>query len=275
MGSNTMTGIAFDGAAKFVSVGSNGSIYQGTVGATPGIIWAAAPPASVGFNGVAYSNATDGFVAVGAGGYCQGTDLTTPRCTSTSQTWNAVASNGTQTVMVGNSGNILHSDSAGGVWTAGNGAAGNLNGLAYVGANWIAVASSGAIYKSADGNTWTAATVSGSPVGALKGIAAYGTTAIAVGAGGTVVTSIDGGLTWTVQAAIAGAPGLNAVNVSYDQILLVANGGNVFTSPLLSVPVWTPVTSASTRTSNSLLAVFGSSSQYFAVGSAGTSIYAY
>lgn len=275
MGSNTMTGIAFDGTASFVSVGSNGSIYKGAVGATPGIIWSAAPAASVGFNGVAYSNATDGFVAVGAGGYCQGTDLATPRCTSTSQTWNAVASNGTQTVMVGNSGNILHSDSAGGAWTAGNGAAGNLNGVAYVGTNWIAVASSGAIYKSADGNTWTAATVSGSPVGALKGIAAYGTTAIAVGAGGTVVTSIDGGSTWTVQAAITGAPGLNAVNVSYDQILLVANGGNVFTSPLLNVPVWTTVASASTRTSNSLLAVFGSSSQYFAVGSAGTSIYAY
>ena len=275
MGSNAITGIAFDGGASFISVGSNGSIYKGAVGATSGIIWAAASPASVGFNGVTYSNATDGFVAVGAGGYCQGTDLATPTCTSTIQTWNAVASNGTQTVMVGNGGNILHSDSPGGVWTVGSGAAGNLNGLAYVGTNWIAVASSGAIYKSLDGNTWTAATVTGSPGGALKGIAAYGNTAIAVGTGGTVVTSTDAGLTWTVQAAIAGAPVLNAVNVSYDQILVVANGGNVYTSPLLSVPAWAPVSSASTRTTNNLLAVFGSSSQYFAVGSAGTSIYAY
>jgi hypothetical protein len=270
-----MTGLAFDGNASFVSVSSSGAIYNGAADTTSGIIWAAASaPVGYNFNAVAYMNATDGFVAAGAGGYCRGTNMALPNCTATSETWNAVASNGGQTVMVGNGGKILHADSVGGPWQSGSGATGNLNGVAYVGTNWIAVGDAGAIFKSADGNAWSAVALSGGPVGALKGLASYGGTfAIAVGADGTVVTSTDAGLTWTAQPAIDGAPALNAVNASYNQILAVANGGKVFTSALLSTPVWTPVSSASTKTTKNLTAVFGSSSQYIAVGSAGTSIY--
>jgi len=269
-----ITGIAFDGTNGFVSVSTGGAIYKGAFGTTPGIIWTAASSlAAYAFNAVTYLNTTDGFVAVGAGGYCKGTDVATPNCTRTSQTWNAVASNGSQAVMVGNSGNILHSDSVGGPWLAGTGATGNLYGVAFIGTNWFAVGDGGAIFKSSDAITWTAATVSGAPASKLKGLASFGNFAIAVGAGGTVITSADAGLTWTAQAAIPGTPVLNAVNNSYDQILVVANDGKVFTSPMLSTPVWTPVTSASTKTTNNLMAVVGSSSQYIAVGSAGTSIY--
>jgi len=272
---DAVTGIAFDGNAGFVSVSSSGTIYNGAVGTTSGIIWAAASaPSGYNFNAVTYMNATDGFVAAGAGGYCRGTNMASPNCTRTSETWNAVASNGGQTVMVGNSGKILHADSVGGAWQSGSGATGNLNAVAYVGTNWIAVGDAGAVFKSADGNVWSAVAVSGGPVGALKGLASYGGTfAVAVGTGGAVLTSTDAGLTWTAQSAIAGAPVLNAVNASYNQILAVANNGNVFTSPLLSTPVWTTVSSASTKTTKNLTAVFGSSSQYVAVGSGGLSIY--
>jgi len=275
MGSDPITGIAFDGSANFVGVASNGAIYKGAIASTSSILWSATTPqASYGFRAVAYRNATDGYVAVGVGGYCQGLDLASPICAATNgKSWNAVATNGIQTVMVGNGGNILHSDSVGGAWLAGAGASGNLNGLVYTGSYWIAVGDNGAIFKSADAITWSTATVSGAPSASLKGVASYGSMAIAVGASGAVTTSVDGGLTWTVQSAIDGAPGLNAVNLSYDQILVVANGGKVFTSPLLSTPVWTAVSSASTRTASNLMAVLGSSSLYFAVGSDGTSIY--
>jgi photosystem II stability/assembly factor-like uncharacterized protein len=254
---------------------ASSAVRGGAIASTSSILWSATTPqASYGFRAVAYRNATDGYVAVGVGGYCQGLDLASPICAATNgKSWNAVATNGIQTVMVGNGGNILHSDSVGGAWLAGAGASGNLNGLVYTGSNWIAVGDNGAIFKSADAITWSTATVSGAPSASLKGVASYGSMAIAVGASGAVTTSVDGGLTWTVQSAIDGAPGLNAVNLSYDQILVVANGGKVFTSPLLSTPVWTAVSSASTRTASNLMAVLGSSSLYFAVGSDGTSIY--
>lgn len=273
---DAITGIAYDGVAGFASVSSSGAMYKGQISPGPGISWtAAASPAGTSFHAVAYRNATDGFVAVGAGGYCQGVDLATPTCTTTAGlNWNAVASAGVQTVMVGDGGNILHSDSVGGAWAAGTGASGNLRGVAYVGANWIAINEAGAVFKSADGATWAAATVTGVPGGALRGIASYSSRVVAVGTNGTVMTSADSGLSWTVQTPIEGAPALNAVNLSYDQILVVANGGKVFTSPMVLTPVWTAVPSSATHTTSDLLAVFGSSSLYFSVGSAGTSIYA-
>lgn len=288
MGTDSMSGIAYDGSANYVSVGTNGAIYKGAVGTTTSIIWApqsattaiATTATITGFNGVTYRDATDGFVAVGANGYCQGTDFATPStitCTTTGViAWNAVATNGTQTVMVGNSGNFLHSDSVGGAWstaaTVGSGNP-NLYGVAYIGSTWIAVGAAGAIFKSSDAITWTAATGSGSPASDLRGVTAYGATAVAVGASGTVVTSADSGVTWTAQTAIAGSPTLNAVNLSADQILVVAGSGQVFTSPLSTVPTWATVSTASTQTTNSLNAVIGSSAQYFAVGASGTSIW--
>jgi hypothetical protein len=274
MGAYAMSGIAYDGTANYVSVSSDGAIFKGTVGAASSIIWTSPPTATANLNAVTYRNSTDGFVAVGTGGYYQGTDLATASLTSTGGiTWNAVATNGTQTVMVGNSGNILHSDSVGGVWSTGSGATGNLYGVAYIGTNWIAVGASGAIFTSSDGNSWGAATGTGSTASDLRGVASYGAIAVATGASGAVVTSSDSGATWAAQTVIAGTPTLNAVNVSSDQILVVASGGQVFTSPLSNVPTWTVVPATSTNTTSDLKAVIGSSMKYFAVGAAGTSIW--
>lgn len=269
-----VTGMAFDGYANFMSVSNTGATYKGTPGTSGSMVWTAATTfPAYSFKAVTYANVTDGFVAVGAGGYCRAIDTSSPVCTTTSQTWNSVASNGAQTVIVGNGGQILHSDSVGGAWLAGTGATGNLNGVAFIGTNWFAVGAAGAIYKSSDAISWTSVAVTGGPLGALKGLASFGNFVIAVGEGGTVGISTDAGLTWTAQAPIVGAPVLNAVLCSYNQILVIANNGNVYTSPLQSTPAWTLVGSNSTKRSRDLLAVFGSSSKYFAVGVGGVSIY--
>ena len=275
---HNITGIAYDGSANYVSVASDGAIYTGTVGTAPSIVWAIQPTAAItSFNGVAYLESTDGFAAVGLNGYCQGTSFAAPTCTTNGITWNAVASNGTQSVMVGNGGNFLYLASAGGTWstaaTVGNGNP-NLYGVAYVGSTWIAVGAGGAMYTSSTGTSWTPITVSGSTGQDLLGVTAYGATAVAVGVGGAVVTSGDSGVTWTAQTAVTGAPRLNAVNLSSDQILAVGNGGLVYTSPLSTAPTWTTVSTGSTQTTNNLTAVIGSSSLYNAVGASGTNIWA-
>lgn len=277
---DAMTGIAYDGSANYLAVGNdptNGPVYTGTVGSTSSIVWTNIGPQTIPFNAVAYWESTDGFVAVGNGGHCQGTSFVTPTCTSTPGiNWYGVASNGTQAIMVGSNGNIYQA-SIGAAFVPATGSplpgAPNLYGVAYVGSIWVAVGQNGAIYSSVDGNTWTAANVSGTPsTSTLYSVAAYGSTAVAVGASGAVVTSADTGVTWIAQTPISGNQ-LNAVNLSSDQILVVGNGGLVYTSPLSTTPIWTTVPTSSTQTTSNLTAVTGSSSAYYAVGGGGTSIW--
>ena len=276
---DAMTGIAYDGSANYLAVGNDtttGPVYTGTVGSTSSIVWTSLGSQTIPFNGVAYWESTDGFVAVGNGGYCQGTSFATPTCTTTPGiNWYGVASNGTQAIMVGSGGNILHADTAGGAWSAitGTTVSGGqtLYGVAYVGSIWVAVGQSGAIYSSSDGINWSPATGSGTATtSTLYSVAAYGSTAVAVGASGAVVTSADTGVTWVAQTAVSGGNKLNAVNVSSDQILVVGNGGAAYTSPLSTTPTWTTV---ATGTANNLTAVTGSSSAYYVVGSGGTSLW--
>ena len=279
---DNITGIAYDGSANYVSVASGGAIYTGVVGTAPSINWTGQTASSVGgLNGVAYLESTDGFVAVGANGYCQGTSFAAPTCTTSGGPWNAVASNGTQAIMVGNGGNILHMDAAGGTWstipgtTVGSGNP-NLYGVTYISstATWVAVGAGGAVFKSSNGTTWTSVTVTGSAGSKLSGVSVYGSTVVAVGALGAVVTSSDGGVTWNAQTVVTGSPTLNAVNLSSDQILVVANAGVVYTSPLSATPTWTTVLASSTHAPGNLNAVIGSSSLYNAVGASGANIWA-
>lgn len=133
-------------------------------------------------------------------------------------------------IAVGSAGRIMKSLDHGVTWTATSTGAGvQLNGITQLGSNgaWIAVGSTGKIYKSDDLSTWVAKT---SPVTSDLNYCAYGNGAVvAVGNLGKVVRSVDGE-TWTLAATLGGT--LNRVMYSSVFGLFVAVGvaGKLYTS---------------------------------------------
>jgi photosystem II stability/assembly factor-like uncharacterized protein len=126
---------------------------------------------------------------------------------------------------------------------------------------YVAVASSGNIYFSDNGTTWTAR-----PAAApnnLRSVTWAGTQFVAVGDSGTIVTSPDGS-TWT-NRSIASGPTFNAVAwVNDSQLVAAANGGRVFVSG--DGVSWTEQT---TDTTFALSAIAASPTRVVAMGDKG------
>jgi len=93
-------------------------------------------------------------------------------------------------------GPCVATSSDGETWTPGTPApGGQLQEAYWIGTQFLAVGTNGALATSADGASWTSLT-SGVDT-TLKGAAASPTTLVVVGDKGTIVTSVDGGSTWT------------------------------------------------------------------------------
>lgn len=92
----------------------------------------------------------------------------------------------------------------------------------------IAVADSGAVFRSLDGgSTWSSFTLGVRP---LRGVAARGFTIVAVGDSGHIWRSTDNGGTWSLRTA-PGAPSLRRVeSASNDSLFAVGSGGTVLLS---------------------------------------------
>lgn len=275
-----------DSQNYYLAVGDGGVMYQALDGVSQsvtGYSWTTVtgPVTSPAVNFKAATNAFSRYIAVGNGGVGGGANSiysSTNLSTWTAAAWasgtstpsaglNALASNGTTLVAVGDSGSA-YSSTDGLTWTAVNtGVTSNLYGVAYSSyLGWVAVGQSGTLITSPDLVTWT---VRASNAGAndLNGVAiTYTGVAIAVGNGGTVVKCSDGvGSSWVAQT-LGASTNLYAVNTDSVQFLAVGAGGAAFTS--VDWTSWVPATS--TGTTNDLLAVYGTASKYMAAGKSGT-----
>jgi hypothetical protein len=273
----TMRGVAFgtasDSTVNYVAVGAAGAIYKGLEGVSQGLtgmVWnTVTPVAGINFNAATY--AFSKFIAVGANGsnnIYTSADMSTWTAAATSITTplNAIASNGTTVLAVGDSGTIF-SSTDGSNWTARTPITGtpNLYGVTYSAAGyWIVVGANGVIATSTDLATWTTRYNTGPT---LRGVTASSANVfVAVGDGGSFVKSADA-LTWTAQTAFTAA-NLNAVSTDSVQFITVGQGGAIFTSA--DGITWVAATSSSNT--SDLMAVVGSASKYVAVGSAGANI---
>jgi photosystem II stability/assembly factor-like uncharacterized protein len=121
--------------------------------------------------------------------------------------------------------------SAQSVWTQRNPVTqqNNLNFVAWLGSQFVAVGASGTLVTSSNGTTWTVRT-SGAGTNALYSVATDGSKLVAVGAAGTIVTSTNGGANWS--AATSGVTGnLFGVAWSGTQFVAVGAAGTVLSSP--------------------------------------------
>ena len=273
-GSSNLAGLAYgaasDASLNYVAAGDAGMVYK----STDGVGWSSAATAlGVDFRAALY--ALGQFFVVGANGtnnVLHSTDLATwtGATTAVSVPLNALASDGTSVVAVGDAGQIRVSTN-GNSWNAATvpgGFTANLYGVAYgASGRWIAVGQAGALLTSTDGLNWTAG-VSGVSGSDLTGVAVTaGGVYMAVGRGGAVTKSSDG-VTWTAQT-LTPATDLLAVNADASQFLVVGAAGTAWTSP--DGLTWTSRTAA-TGIGSDLRALRGSPSLYIAVGNAGATI---
>jgi photosystem II stability/assembly factor-like uncharacterized protein len=114
-------------------------------------------------------------------------------------------------------------------WTTGTAPAGGaLRKAFWLGGQFLAVGSSGALATSTDGLAWTSR-VSG-VTATLRGAAASTTTLVVVGDGGTILTSGDGGTGWTPRSSGTTAP-LRRVLWTGSEFLAVGSAGRLLRSP--------------------------------------------
>ncbi len=214
------------------------------------------------------------------------TDLVTwtPAATPVAGGLNALTTNGTVVMGVGNNGVIQYSTD-GITWLSANSTPTpatmpNLYGVAYSpNGLWVAVGSGGTIWVSGDGLNW-ASQASNAGTNNLYGVASSPTgLLVAVGQGGTVVSSLDGASTtpWVVNTlAPSNGADLYAVNADGWQFLAVGAGGSVFSAvnpASVTNGVWSASwTGTSTGTARNLYAMYGSSARYTVVGQAGANI---
>ncbi len=224
-----------------------------------------------GFSGVIWSGTQ--FVAVG-GNSGGGSVLTSPdgitwtsRTAGTSSGLQGVTWSGTQFVAVGANGTILTSPDAI-TWTSRvSGTMNLLYGVAWSGAEFVAVGFYGTILTSLDGITWTSRFSNSSMNDVLQAVVWSGTQYVVAGRGGVILTSPDG-ITWTPRSSAIGTIGyVNSIIWSGAQFVVVGTYtascciGEILTSP--DGITWTSHTSG---TSDSLLGVAWSGTQYVAVG---------
>jgi hypothetical protein len=269
----TMRGVASDATLNYVAVGAGGAIYKGLEDVSQGVtgmVWnTVTPVANINFNAATY--AFSKFIAVGdssSNNIYTSADLATWTAAATPVTskLNAIASNGTTVVAVGDLG-TLFSSLDGSNWTAITALPGtpNLYGVSYAAAGyWVVVGQNGFISTSPDLATWTTRYSTGPT---LRGVTANSANVfVAVGDSGAFVKSADG-ITWTAQTAISTAD-LNAVSTDSAQFITVGQGGAIYTS--LDGSSWVAATSSSNT--NDLTAVVGTVNKYVAVGAAGANI---
>lgn len=272
LGSNTIRSITYgtgaDTLGYYFAVGDAGSTYR----STDGITWTGMPGVNPGANMHAALYTLGKFVVVGPNGSIRyGTDMSnwSAATSSTTETLNAIASNGALAVAVGNNGTVR--TSADGItWTAAATVptTQNLYSIAYSGSGvWMAVGAGGTLMTSTDGSNWTL--VSSGTTADLNAVAVHAYTSytfVAAGNGGTVLISTDGGKTWVAQSSGTSA-NLLAISTATNQILITGAGGSVVTSP--AGTVWTVRDSGTTANLHSVISGF---SQYVAVGQGGISI---
>jgi hypothetical protein len=269
-----------DNLAYFVAVGDTGAIYKAADGVSQsvaGYTWSQVTAPASDFKAATYGYSR--YVAVGTNGAANNLTSSADLTTWTAATFasgtptaglNAVASNGTTLVAVGNSGTVFYSTNAQN-WTAASvpgGFTSNLLGVAYATYSglWVAVGAGGALITSADGGVTWATAASNAAGNALNSVTVTsGNVFVAVGAGGVVVRSTDGA-TWTLQTPGI-ATTLYAVSTDSTQFIAVGAGGQAYTS--LDGISWTLAT---TGTTADLLGVIGSASKYMAVGLVGTTL---
>jgi len=301
-------GLAFgtssaDSLNYYLAVGDNGSMYKGLDGVAQslnGYSWSAipAPVTTPSVNYKAAVNMYGRYIAVGDGGIgggansiVSGTDL----ATWTAALWatgssvpsgalNALASNGTALVAVGNGG-IAYYTVDGLTWTASSllPTTANLYGVAYSSATglWIAVGAGGTLLTSPDAITWTAGNSGVGSTVTLRSVAATtGNVVVAVGDNGTVITNstmttaAGGAGSWikptvgpTNTNALYAVSTDSAVNGLDPQFLAVGQNGATYTS--LDGLTWTPPAVGSTLPTSTLYSILGTASKYLVVGTAG------
>ncbi len=264
-------GSAADASLNYLAVGASGSVFKGS----DGINWAAVSTApSVNFNATLFTLSQ--FIALSSTGGINNIYRTADFVTwtaavtnpATGQNLNALASNGALVVAVGDNGTIQTSTD-GISWTTATSVptTDHLYGVTYAASGlWLAVGANGVLFTSVDGKSWTAR-ASGT-TNTLRSVAAStyltGYQYVAVGLGGVVSRSVDG-TSFAVQTL--GTTDFYGVNADPLQILAVGSGGAAYTSS--DAVTWT---SQTTGTTNKLAGVFGSPTQYIAVGAAGTNI---
>ncbi len=305
-----LRGLAFgtssaDSLNYYLAVGDNGAMYKGLDGVSQslnGYGWGVLNGPTVNYkaalNVKLVANATNRYIAVGEDTIGNGTNSivsSTDLATWTSALWasgtikpsssiNALASNGTTTVAVGNGG-AAYFTTDGLTWTSSDTlpTSANLYGVTYstFTGMWIAVGASGTLLTSPDAKTWTAGS---SGVGnniALRSVAAtIGNVVVAVGDSGTIITNN----TMTTAAGGAGAwvaPTVgptnsnvlyavttdSAVNALDPQFLAVGQGGVTYTS--VNGLTWNPPVANSAGPTNSLYGIIGTASKYVGVGASG------
>lgn len=278
-GTSDLKGIAY--GTVYDVVGNGGALFT----SADGITWTAAAGNWAAMAGVTNVNdiifTAAGFVAVGDAGlilfsadntnWTAGAYAVPP---AAAQNLNALATNGSRLVTVGNGGAIYYSDNNAATWTAATVPAGtgNLYGVAWATTgNWVAVGAAGTILTSPDGGTWApVTTVAPAITTDLRSVGIILSTGIytAVGLGGQVATSTDG-VNWTTEVitpndllAVAGSVGGTGLFVA------VGRGGVIFTS--FDGITWTSRTSG---TASDLLSIVNGGGQFVVGAQAGATLY--
>jgi hypothetical protein len=183
------------------------------------------------------------------------------------ETIRAVASNGSTAVAVGGDGNVFRSINNGETWSQpGTAIIEDLRDVIFAEGNFITVGTNGAIYRSPDGATWTAASsISGlfgpSFSGDLNGIHYNGVSYAAVGDDLVILYSPDGDI-WT--QGTAGIVDLNDITSKAGKFMVVGDQGKVFYSA--NGINWSQ---GSSGVAEDLYSVTASDSEYLAVGEDG------
>lgn len=286
-------GLTASGAStySYVAVGDDGAIFR-TPDTTTGRNYVSSEPlswitptgtlvdSSIHLKGVVYANSIAKYVAVGSNGTAAysadiNTWTTVPgSATGTTQTLNAIATNGSTVVAVGDNGALRYSND-GITWNATSvtpAVTANLRGVAYSTKGvWVAVGSGGTVLTSTDAINWTATTQTGD----LTAVAAVATTTngvttytfVAVGADGTVLTSEDAS-TWS-RTVLAG--NLTTVSAA-SRLVALGTNGTIYTREITGT-TWTAQTSP--LAGSTLYGLINAQSIYTAVGAGSASIYAY
>jgi len=272
-GTTALRGLTFDGT-NYVAVGDSGAIYKSTTGTGWNLVYGS-NTGGVNLRAALYVNSTIGYVVAGATNIYHGLDLATLVAATGTGNVNALATNGTTVVAVGDNSLIL-SSTDGTTWnpaTTVPSTAYALRGVAVSNGIWVAVGDAGTVFTSSDLITWSLPTSYTAIPDNLRAVAGYAGAFVAVGDSGKVVTSADGS-TWTSRQLthtstatppVTTNPALYAVNAASGQFLCVGAGGAAFSSP--DRTTWTD--QSNVAITGDFLALTGSPTAYFAVGTAG------